>query len=217
MAEYTLFCAPDTYAMGAHAVLEEVGADYDIHWVTLFTSTPDPAFQTASPHCRTPALNGPDGTVFETGAVALYLAERHPEAALIIPPGDPRRGQFLQWLHYLASTLQPDVIIQYHPEFYMQRDADREELKAASMGRLRKVYETLDAALAEGPFFFGAAPTVPDYILALQSIWDVIFPEGIEAYPNLARQRCAMLERPAVRRILAQHEEEYSRRRAVSG
>ena len=217
MAEYTLYCAPDTYAMGAHAVLEEVGADYGIHWVTLFAATPDPAFLAASPHCRTPALNGPDGTVFETGAVALYVAERHPDAGLIIPPGDPRRGQFLQWLHYLASTLQPDVIIQYHPEFYMQSDTDCAALKAASMERLRKVYATLDAALAEGPFFFGAMPTVADFILALQTIWDVIFPDGIGAYPNLARQRSAILDRPAVRRILTEHKLEHSRLRAMPG
>ncbi|MGB3315204.1 MAG: glutathione S-transferase family protein [Albidovulum sp.] len=217
MAAYTLFCAPDTYAMSAHAVLEEVGADYTVHWVQLFTETPDPAFLAASPHCRTPALDGPDGTLFETGAVALYIAERHPEAGLAIPPDDPRRGLFLQWFHYLASTLQPDVIIQFHPEFYHAEPDRQAALKSASMLRLRKVYATLDAALAGGPYFFGTTPTVPDYILALQAVWDVIFPEGIAAYPNLARQRAALLERPAVRRILALHAEELSKARAGHG
>ncbi|MGB7320306.1 MAG: glutathione S-transferase family protein [Albidovulum sp.] len=214
MATYTLFCAPDTYAMGAHAVLEEVGAEYAIHWVHIFAETPDPAFLAASPHCRTPALSGPDGAVFETGAVALYIAEQHPAAGLIVPVGDPRRGQFLQWIHYLASTLQPDVIIQYHPEFYMQNDGDRATLKSASMDRLRKVYATLDASLAKGPFFFGAAPTVPDFILGLQTLWDVIFPDGIAAYPNIARHRDAMVSRPAVQRMLAMHRAEAVRRKA---
>jgi glutathione S-transferase len=215
MVDYTLFCAPDTYAMCAHAVLEEVGADYDVQWVEIFAATPDPAFLAVSPHGRTPALIGPDGAVFETGAVALYVAERHPVADLVIPSVDPRRGLFLQWFHYLASTLQPDVIIQYHPEFYMQREGDRAALKAASMARLLKVYATLDAALTGGPFFFGSTPTVPDYILALQTKWNVIFPEGIDAYPNLARQRSAILERPAVQRILSHHQEESCRRRAA--
>lgn len=217
MAAYTLFCAPDTYAMGAHAVLEEAGADYALRWVRIFTETPDPDFLAASPHCRTPALDGPDGPVFETGAVALYIAERHPQAGLAIPPGDARRGRFLQWIHYLASTLQPDVILQYHPEFYFGEPDLQARLKAASLLRLRGVFDTLEAALADGPFFFGARPTVPDYLLALQTVWDVIFPEGgVAAYPNLARQRDAVCARPAVGRVLRQHREEHARRNAQS-
>ncbi|MDW4551226.1 glutathione S-transferase family protein [Defluviimonas sp. D31] len=214
MPDYTLYCAPDTYAMGAHAVLEEAGADYAVHWVHLFSDNPDPDFLAASPHCRTPALKGPDGTVFETGAVALYVAEGHPKAGLVIPPGDPRRGTFLQWFHYLASTLQPDVIIQYHPEFYHSEPDRQAALKAASMQRLKGVYQTLERALEGGPFFFGSQPTVPDYILALQTVWDVIFPEGdITAYPNISRHRAAICARPAVQRIRAAHEAEYTRRR----
>ena len=209
MAQYTLYCAPNTYAMCAHAVLEEVGADYAIHWVELFTDTPDPAFLAASPHCRTPALLGPDGTVFETGAVALYIAERHPGAGLIIPPDDPRRGTFLQWIHYLASTLQPDVIIQYHPEFYHSGSELQDALKDASMQRLSRVFATLETALSEGPFLFGANPTVPDFILGTQTLWDVIFPGGdISRYPNIARHREALCQRSSVVNMLAQHHAE---------
>ncbi|MCR9125119.1 MAG: glutathione S-transferase family protein [Rhodobacteraceae bacterium] len=213
MTVYTLFCAPDTYAMGAHAILEEAGADYRLHWVELFTATPDPLFAAASPHCRTPALTGPDGAVFESGAVALYVAERHPEAGLAVPPGDPRRGAFLQWLHYLGTTLQPEVMIQFHPEFYMGSTADRAALRAASMRRLRRVFAVLDAALEPGPYFLGAHPTVPDYVLGLQTVWDMIFgADGIAAYPNIARQRDALLGRPAVARVLDCHARESARR-----
>ncbi|WP_299844537.1 glutathione S-transferase family protein [uncultured Roseovarius sp.] len=211
MTKYTLYCAPNTYAMCAHAVLEEVGADYSVHWVELFNDTPDPAFLTASPHCRTPALLGPDGTIFETGAVALYMAEQYPEAGLVIPPGDARRGAFLQWIHYLASTLQPDVIIQYHPEFYHAQPELQDALKQTSMIRLSKVFETLDAALSVGPYFFGTAPTVPDFILGTQALWDVIFPDSdISRYPNIARHRNTLCNRSSVQSMLAQHQAEAS-------
>jgi len=216
MSTYTLFCAPDTYAMSAHAVLEEVGADYTLRWVQLFADRPDPEFLAASPHCRTPALQGPDGPVFETGAVALYVAERHGGAGLVIPPGDPQRGVFLQWLHYLATTLQPEVLIQFHPEFHHRDPALQAELKAASMARLGVIHATLDRALAQGPFFCGTVPTVPDFILALQTIWDEIFPAGgISAYPHLARHRAEICARPAVQRILALHAAEKRRRNAA--
>lgn len=214
MPDYTLFCAPDTYAMCAHAVLEEIDADYAIHWVKIFTEDPDPSFLAASPHCRTPALSGPDGTVFETGAVCLYLAERHPEAGLVIPTGDPRRGAFLQWLHYLATTLQPDVIIQYHPEFYHDDPALQAQLRVSSMTRLRGVFDTLNAALSDGPYLFGDHPTVPDFILGMQTVWDIIFPESnIAAYPNIARHRDTICARGSVQRMLEQHRTEAARRK----
>lgn len=214
MVDYTLFCAPDTYAMSAHTVLEELGVGYKVHWVRIFDEDPDPDFLAASPHCRVPALTGPEGTVFETGAVCLYLAERHTEAELHIPPDDARRGAFLQWFHYLASTLQPDVMIQFHPEFYHQEQQRQEELKAASMARLEGVYTTLENALpGDGPYFFGDRPTVPDFILGLQTVWDEIFPaRGIGSYPKLERHRNAVTSRPAVAEVLAQHRAEAGRR-----
>lgn len=213
MPEYTLFCAPNTYAMCVHAILEEVGADYKTRWVELFSDFPEPDFLAVSPHCRTPALLGPDGALFETGAVALYLAEKHPEAELVIKSCDPNRGVFLQWIHYLATTLQPDVIIQFHPEFYHTDPDLQTALKAASMKRLLGVYRTLETALEEGPFFFGTHPTVPDFILALQTVWDVIFPDGdISEFPNLARHRDVMCNRQPVQKVLAQHQKEGAQR-----
>ncbi|MFK7754359.1 MAG: glutathione S-transferase family protein [Sedimentitalea sp.] len=207
MADYTLFCAPDTYALCAHVMLEELGVDYDVRWVELFSDTPDPAFLAASPHCRTPALATPEGTIFETGAVCLYLAERDPQSRFVIAPADPRRGAFLQWFHYLATSLQPEVIIQFHPEFYHPDAATQDMLKASSMTRLHRVFQTLNSALADGPYFFGQHPTVPDIVLGTQTIWDEIFPKGdISAYPNLARHRSALCARPAVHHVLKLHQ-----------
>ncbi|MCB2134894.1 MAG: glutathione S-transferase C-terminal domain-containing protein, partial [Rhodobacteraceae bacterium] len=109
-----------------------------------------------------------------------------------------------------------DVIIQYHPEFYHGEPDRQEALKAASMRRLEGVWDTLDRALSQGPFFFGARPAVPDFLLALQTVWDVIFPDGdITRWPNITRHRAAVCARPAVQRIRAAHEAEFARRRAA--
>ena len=179
MPDYTLFAAPNTYALPVHAVLEEVGAEY---------------------------------------ALALWLAERFPEAGLLVPPGHRDRGPFLQWIHYLATTMQPDVILLYHPEFYMETEAERARLRAAAMRRLLGVYAVLDRALAAtpGPWFFAEGPSVPDVLLAMQTFWDEIFPDGIGAFPALERQRAAYLARPAAQRVLAAHAAE-SARRAKAG
>ncbi len=81
------------------------------------------------------------------------------------------------------------------------------------MQRLSKVFATLDTALADGPFFFGANPTVPDFILGTQALWDMIFPGGdISRYPNIARHRSILCERVSVQNMLTQHRAEASRR-----
>jgi glutathione S-transferase len=215
MTTYTLFCAPDTYAMCAHAILEELNVDYDIRWIRIFDDNPDPDFLAASPHCRTPALASPEGTIFETGAVCLYLAERYSDSGLVIPAGDARRGAFLQWMHYLATTLQPEVIIQFHPEFYHDDPILQDALTSSSMKRLSGVFKTLEHALPDdAPYFFGVTPTVPDFILGMQTVWDIIFPDhDISAYPKLTRHRDAITKRPAVMRMMAQHQKEAERRK----
>ncbi len=202
---YRLYAAPNSYALVAHTVLEELGVAYELAWVKIFTDDPDPAFLAASPHARVPALVHESGSLYEAGAIALYLAERHPEAGLTIPVGDPDRGKFLQWLSYLASTLQPDVMLQFHPELYFADAEDQAELKRASMKRLRRVLEILDEALEPGPYFFAGHLTVCDFVLAMQATWPEIYPRSIDDYPNLKRLVQAVTERPAVRRVLAQH------------
>lgn len=208
---YVLFAARNTYAMIVHALLEEIGADHDIHRVEIFSDNPDPRFVAVSPLLRVPVLVGPDGPVFESGAIAHYLAERHPEAELAIPIGDSRRGRFLQWLHYLSSTLQPEVLIQYHPEAYFEDEDDQRRLKAASMRRLANALDVIEAGLDPGPFFLGERRSVCDYCLAMQAVWPPIFPGSIRDYPNIERLTQAITARPAVRRVLIMHEETWAR------
>ena len=210
---YQLYCSPNTYAMGVHAILEEIGADYEILPVRLFTEHPDPGFLQASPHGRVPALVHGAGGICESGAIALFLADRHPEAGLTVAPDLPDRADFLQCLFYLSSTLQPEVLIQFHPEAYFPDRARQIALKTASMGRLDKVWQVLDAALAPGPYFFGDRPRACDICLATQAIWPEAFSGAITDYPNVARMVASLTDRPAVARVLAWHEKE----RAKSG
>jgi len=204
--KYTLFCAPNSYAMGVHAVLEEIGADYDTRWVKLFSDTPDQNFLTASPHARVPALLGPDGTLFESGAIALYLAERHPDARLNVASDHPLRGQFLQWMHYLAATLQPDVMLQFHPEMYFSDQPNQVALKQASMHRLDKVLRVIDTALSPGPWFLGDTLSVIDFCFGMQAVWPEIYPGSISDYPNIERMVDRVLDRASVRKVISIHQ-----------
>ncbi|MEM7172724.1 MAG: glutathione S-transferase family protein [Pseudomonadota bacterium] len=194
--------------MAAHALLEEIGAPFDLIPTEIFTDRPDPDFLKISPNARVPALlyEGETGWsgLCESGAIAFFLADRHPEAGLSLTNQDPRRGLYLQWLFYLSSTLQPDVLIQFHPEALFPDQERQKEIKDASMARLSAVWRILNEAI-EGPYMFGKQPTACDHALGLQAIWPECFANSVEEFPKVAKLVQNLTERPAVKRILTWH------------
>jgi glutathione S-transferase len=96
-------------------------------------------------------------------------------------------------------------MIQFHPEFYTKNKETAAELQKASLIRLSQVFKILDEALQEGPFFFGDELTILDFLLAMQTTWTEIFPNGINQYKNLNRHMQTITDRNAVRSILIKH------------
>lgn len=206
---YTLFAYPNSYAMTAHAVLEETGAPYEVKWVQIFTDDLDAEFSAISPHGRVPALRDGDTTIFETGAIAYYVAERHPHSNLIVGIDEPQRASFLQWFHYLASTLQMDVMIQFHPEVYFPNDRESQKrLLEASLRRLSTVMATIEQGLENGPYFCGDRRTIVDYLFVMQAIWPEIFATSAEHYPRIKRLIDTLMDRPSVSRVYDLHMQE---------
>jgi glutathione S-transferase len=192
--------------MGPHVLLEELGVDFKLIEVSLFSPDPDDEFLTASPHARVPALRHSHGTVCESGAIALYLSDTHPEKGFGIVAGHPDRARFLQWLFYLSSTLQPEVLIQFHPESYFDNPELQTKLKAASMARLDTIWDTLNSAYEVGLYLFGNHPTAVDICLAIQIQWPECFSDGISQYPNLARMLEHISTRDAYVRAMQWHQ-----------
>jgi len=202
---YQLYCAPNTYAMGAHVLLEELAVDYELKPVDLFSASPDPEFLAVSPHARVPALRHSQGTIFESGAIALYLTDKHPDKGFGVDMDHPDRGRYLQWLYYLSSTVQPEVLIQFHPENYFADGALQLKLKQASMGRLNTIWEILNDAYKNGPWLIDNRPTAVDYCVAIQIGWPECFERNVDQYPHLARMLATISKREAFSRVLDWH------------
>ena len=109
---YTLYFSPGTASMAVHQLLLELGAPHELREVDLEGREQDtPAYRALNPSGHVPVLMV-DGTPYsECAALLLLLAERHPEAGLAPPPGDPSRALFLQWMLHLANTLQPAATV----------------------------------------------------------------------------------------------------------
>jgi glutathione S-transferase len=94
----TLIHAPRSRSSSFLWLLEEIGAPYEIQYVSIRRGDGSGALDPANPHPhgKVPFLKDGASTVFEQTAIALYLADKFPDAHLGPTIGDPSVGCFLR-------------------------------------------------------------------------------------------------------------------------
>lgn len=96
----------------ASVMLEEVGLAYDVRAVDLMKGAQrEPDFLRISPNNKIPAIiddDGPDGraTIFESGAILVYLAEK---TGRLLPQAGRARSDTFQWLFWAMSGVGPGI------------------------------------------------------------------------------------------------------------
>lgn len=107
----TLFWNPKSRAARMFWALAEVRQPYALVPIDIATDrdarTDPPAFLSASPLRKLPAIIDGDARVADSAAIALYLADRYAPGELAPLPDDPARGEFLFWLFYTPSAIEP--------------------------------------------------------------------------------------------------------------
>ena len=122
---YTLYWAKRTSAIAPDAVLSEAGVDFTRHEVKRTDGrVDDPAFENISPMKQIPALVLPGGAVLcESAAIALTLAERHPEAGMLPPAGSDERALVYRWLmHIVCNIYESDLRHSYADRYTTDPD-----------------------------------------------------------------------------------------------
>lgn len=106
-----LYSFPTPNGIKASLALEEMGLDYEAHRVTLSDAdVRSPEFLSLSPNNKIPAIidpNGPDGrpvTLFESGAILIYLAEK---TGKFIGKDATEKAQIIQWVMWQMGGLGP--------------------------------------------------------------------------------------------------------------
>ena len=183
----------------ASIALEELGLNYAVHSVDIGKDEQfDPGFLKISPNNKIPAIvdpDGPDGepiSVFETGAILLYLAEK--TGRLI--PKDPRgHALAIQWLMWQMGGFGP-MLGQAH---HFRRFAPEQIPYAVDRysNEARRLYGVLDNRLAEAEFLAGeySVADIATYPWAARHEWQGI---ALEDFGNVKRWYDAVAARPAV-------------------
>jgi GST-like protein len=181
-------------------MLEECGMAYRMVPIDIGKGDQFKAeFLAISPNNRMPAIvdHDADGAVlpvFESGAILLYLAEK---SGRFMPRDRRGRKEALEWLFWQVGNLGPMAgQLSHFVNYALGEHAYSQQRYADEYNRCLGVLERRLEGRA--------------YILAEYSIADMAsFPwvliskplgQGLDAFPNVARWRAALKERPAVRR-----------------
>lgn len=161
-----------------------------------------PEFLAISPNNRMPAILDRDGTgepvsVFESGAILIYLAEK---TGRFLPQDPLGRKEALEWLFWQVGNQGPlagqlSHFVNYAPE-------GQDYAKARYANEYDRCLGVLERRLEDRPYILGADYSVADIICWPWVLIAKPLGQPLDEFPNVARWRQVVKERPAVQRAV---------------
>ena len=189
-----------------YIMLEETKLPYKEHFVDVWKGEQyDTNFVKLNPNSKIPTIvdhDGPGGkplTVFESGAILLYLDEK---TGKFLPKDTVKKYEALEWLMFQLTNIGPMFGQFTHFKMFVPKGTNNDYSMARYQTELKRLYEVMEKRLAQSAYLGGEEYTVADI---------ATFPwtrnhdaQGVkwEDNPNLARWFKAIDERPAVKAAL---------------
>jgi GSH-dependent disulfide-bond oxidoreductase len=187
-------------------MLAECGLSYTVRRVRINRGEQfRPEFLKISPNNRIPAIlddapadGGEPITVFESGAILLYLAEK---TGCFLPP-DPRgRTAVVQWLMWQMAGLGPMLGQHGHFKLYAQEKIPYAIERYAA--ETRRLYGVLDRQLDNGGRYIAGDYSIADIACFPWIMTHKAQGLTLDDYPNVKRWFADVRKRPAVQEGLA--------------
>ncbi len=203
---YTLYFAPGTAAMLTHQVLLECGVEFTLTEVNLAAGEQrGEAYRKLNPAGTVPTLIVDGRPHGETAALAMLLAERHPEAKLAPAVGSAQRADYLEWMLYLANTLQPAFRQWFYADEHVPDGA--ETIAEAGRVRIEACWDRIDAHLAaNGPHMLGETFSVVDLYATMLMRWSRNMPRPATDWKHLADLAAIVKARPSWKTLYEQEQ-----------
>jgi GST-like protein len=185
--------------------LEELGLPYETRWIDITKGEQmSPDYLAINPNNKIPAIvdrDGPEGkpvTVFESGAVLVYLAEK---TGKLLPRSGAARYTTLEWVFFNAGGPGPMLgQLGYFTKFAPEKVPAAIERYTKEAQRLLSV---LDKRLAQVPYLAGEFSIADIMNMTWARAAKTFIGMDLGPYPNLSRWIAELEERPAFKRALA--------------
>ena len=196
---YRLHYSPDTASLAVRMVLAELQVPHECLLIDRATGALEsPAYRALHPLGLIPAMETPDGPMFETAAILLYLSDRHPGLAPAVDSA--QRAAFLTWLFFTSTNLHPCLLQLFYPERVAGAALVQPVMDHARL-RMQTYLGTLnDMVTRDAPTWLSPdQPGLMGYYLGMLIRWLASFGPG---HPSYFRST----EFPALHKVLAAHE-----------
>ncbi|MGF6758340.1 glutathione binding-like protein [Paraburkholderia sp. GAS334] len=188
-----------------HIMLEETGLPYTVHPINIGAGDQfTPEFLAISPNNKIPAMVDPDGpksadgkpfSLFESGAILIYLAEK---TGKFLPTDPATRYTTLQWLMFQMGGIGPMLGQAHHFRLYAPETIEYAINRYTN--ETRRLYGVMDTQLGKTAYLAGNDYTIADIAsFPWTRSWKN---QGVELddFPNVKRWHEEIAARPAVMR-----------------
>ena len=177
--------------------LEEAGQPYDVRLMS-FAALKEPAHRDRNPFGQIPTYEDGDLTLFESGAIVLHIATRHPG---LLSEDANARARAIAWMFAALSTIEPPIVersmailLERDKPWFAERQSmldDRVRARLAELSNHLGDADWLDGAFSAGDLLM---------VTVLRRL------EGyglVEEQPTLAAYVARGIARPAYQRAFA--------------
>ncbi len=201
---YTLFFSPGACSLAAHIAIIDSGLPYQLRRLNFTENEQQSAeYLKVNPKGRVPALVTDRGTLTETTAILLFLAQMAPEKTLA-PLDDPFALAKLQGFNsYLSSTVHVNHAHGRRATRWADDPTAIEAMKRKVPDTMRAAYRLIEDDMLSGPFVMGETYSIADPYLFVMSSW--LKGDGVEIaeFPRVKAHYERMQERASVQKALA--------------
>ena len=182
-------------------LLEELGANYKMIPVNIRTGDQfKPEFLQISPNNRMPAIvdhdvEGKPISVFESGAILIYLAQKH---SRFIPDNVREQVQLNEWLMWQVGNLGP--MAGQHSHFFNYAQGDHPYSEERYKNEYNRCIGVLESRLANREYILDSGYSIADMCAWPWILVAKAMQQPLDDFPNVSRWRAAIKNRPAVQR-----------------
>jgi GST-like protein len=203
----------ELYGMGSpnvvkiYIALEELGLPYTVHPVDVFAGRQfDADFLKLNPMAKVPVIvdsDGPNGkpcTIFESGAILLYLAEK---TGQLLPKDMAAKYQAIEWMMVQMTTVGP--MFGQFVHYLRFAPAGNDYSKSRYLTQAHRATEAVDQRLATSQWLGGSEYSIADIATYpwMRNVPALLGAEAAETYKSVTRWVGVINERPAVKQALA--------------
>lgn len=195
---------PTPNGQKVHVMVEELGIPYEIHPIDIGKGEQfHEGFLKISPNNKIPAIVDPQGpggeplSLFESGAILQYLAEKHGK---LLPQDASGRYKALEWLYFQVGNFGPLLGQAHHFRKYAPQE-DRSKIEYGIeryTNESQRLYKVVDKHLAYNEFLAGDEYSIADIATYTWSLNYEMEGVDIEPLKNIRRWQEIIGKRPAV-------------------